>query len=96
MEPLDNDSKKARHKSITDEFLPYLKRSLGVDFEWKGNSLHQLRQYDSSSCGPCTINFLEPLVHKQSEMWSFQEAASYWISLFLQMTQYSLEMMVSL
>lgn len=95
-EPLDKASKDFRHRFICDKFIPYLESSLEVDFKWMGNSLHKLRQDDSSSCGPCTINFLEQLVHNQVIPWTPQGAASYRISLFLQMSQYALEKMVGL
>ena len=94
-EPMDNIAKLTRHKIIKDAFLPFLKKSLNVDFKWMGNSLHQTRQNDDSSCGPCTINFLERLVHKQVDLWTPQGAVGYRINLFLQMAQYALEGMVS-
>jgi hypothetical protein len=93
---MDYTAKVQRHKVITDAFLPFLKSSLGVDFKWTGNSLHQIRQHDSSSCGPCTISFLEQLVCKQAGLWTPQGAAGYRIGLFLKMAHYALESMVSL
>ncbi|KAF9642282.1 hypothetical protein BDM02DRAFT_3133190 [Thelephora ganbajun] len=92
-EPIDTPSKVQRHTTIKEAFLPFAKAAWDVDLEWKGNSLPQARQHDGSSCGPCTINFLEQLVHKGTDPWTPFRAFNYRISLFLQMAQYALKEM---
>lgn len=95
-EPTDLDSKAERHQTIRDAFLPFAKKFWKVNLNWRGNSLHFSDQQDDSSCGPCVINLLERLVDPKVKSWTLQKAASYRVSLFIQMAKYTLGQTVSL
>jgi len=69
-EPADTTSKIEGNNVIKRVFLDFAKVLWKVDLEWKGNSLPLQRQHDNSSCGPCTINFLEQLVCKDVDPWT--------------------------
>ena len=95
-EPKDVHSRTARHKMITEAFVPFAKQAWKVDLVWKGNTLPHSIQHDGSSCGPCVLNLLEWLVDEDVPLWNPQRATGYRVSLFLRMAEHAIEGMVSL